>query len=39
MVNPVLSAIFGMFEWYHILMLVAVIGLIVFLVIYRRRTM
>jgi len=36
---PMLGAWYEVFRWYTVVMLIAVIGLIIFLVIYRRRQM
>ncbi len=34
-----LSMIWGIFEWYHFLMMAAIIALIIFWVMYRRKQM
>ena len=34
-----LGAIWGIFQWYHCVMMLALAGLIIFMVMYRRRQM
>jgi len=34
-----LSLIFKIFEWYHIVMIIALIGLIIFWIMYRKKQM
>ena len=34
-----LSLILNLFEWYHIVMIIALIGLIIFWIVYRKRQM
>ena len=34
-----LGAIWGIFEWYHFLMMIVLVALVIFMVMYRRRQM